>query len=138
MKEQVAEIVAAYLRNKSVAPSDIPALIAQVYQSLAGIGQPRPVEPEGPTPAVSIRRSVTPEYVVCLNCGAKGKMLKRHIMAAHNMTPDEYRQRWKLAADHPLVAPGHSARRSEFAKAIGLGKKPEKGAAASKRARRTA
>jgi predicted transcriptional regulator len=105
MKEQVAEIVAAYLRKNSVAPSDVPAVIAQVYQSLAGLGQPQPVEPEAPNPAVPIRRSVNPEYVVCLDCGAKAKMLRRHLASAHNMTPAEYRQRWKLPTDHPLVAP---------------------------------
>jgi predicted transcriptional regulator len=132
MKEQVAEIVAAYLRNNSVAPSDIPAIIAQVYQSLAGLGQPQPVEL---APAVPIRRSVHPEYVVCLDCGARAKMLRRHLMTAHNLTPVEYRERWKLPADHPLVAPRYAAARSELAKALGLGKRPEKGGA-SKRARR--
>jgi predicted transcriptional regulator len=136
MKEQVAEIVAAYLRNNSVAPSDIPAVITQVYQSLAGLGQPQPVEPEAPDPAVPIRRSVTPEYVVCLDCGAKGKMLKRHLLAAHSLTPAEYRERWKLPTDHPLVAPGHSARRSEMAKALGLGRRPDTRGRPSKRARK--
>jgi predicted transcriptional regulator len=135
MKEQVAEIVAAYLRNNSVAPSDIPAIIAQVYKSLAGLGQPQPVELE---PAVPIRRSVNPEYVVCLDCGAKAKMLRRHLTSAHNLTPAEYRERWKLPADHPLVAPRYAAARSELAKALGLGKRPEKGAAAPKRASKRA
>jgi predicted transcriptional regulator len=123
MKEQVAEIVAAYLRKNSVAPSDVPAVIAQVYQSLAGLSQPKPAEPPL-QPVVPIRRSVTPEHVVCLDCGAKGKMLKRHLLAVHNLTPADYRERWKLPTDHPLVAPGHSARRSEMAKALGLGRRP--------------
>jgi predicted transcriptional regulator len=132
MKEQVAEIVAAYLRNNSVAPSDIPAVIAQVYQSLTGLTQPPPAEPE---PAVPIRRSVNPEYVVCLECGARAKMLRRHLTSAHNLTPAEYRERWKLPTDYPLVAPRYAAARSELAKALGLGKRPEKGGT-SKRARK--
>jgi predicted transcriptional regulator len=138
MKEQVAEIVAAYLRNNSVAPSDVPAVIAQVYESLAGLGQSQPVEPEALNPAVPIRRSVNPEYVVCLDCGAKAKMLRRHLLTAHNLTPAEYRERWKLPTDYPLVAPIYAARRSEMAKAIGLGRSHGKGAQASKRARKRA
>ena len=135
MKEQVAEIVAAYLCNNSVAPSDIPAIIAQVYQSLAGLTQPPPAEPE---PAVLIRRSVNPEYITCLDCGAKAKMLRRHLATAHNMTPAEYRERWKLPTDYPLVAPSYAARRSEMAKALGLGRKPGTRARAAKRARKRA
>ena len=135
MKEQVAEIVAAYLRNNSVAPSDIPAIIAQVYQSLAGLTQPPPAEPQ---PAVPIRRSVNPEYITCLDCGAKAKMLRRHLATAHNMTPAEYRERWKLPTDYPLVAPSYAARRSEMAKALGLGRKPGTRARAAKGARKRA
>jgi predicted transcriptional regulator len=139
MKEQVAEIVAAYLRNNSVAPSDVPAIITQVYQSLAGLGQPQPVVPEALNPAVPIRRSVNPEYITCLDCGAKAKMLRRHLASAHNLTPADYRDRWKLPTDYPLVAPTYAARRSELAKAAGLGRRPGKGAAqASKRARKRA
>ena len=126
MKEQVAEIVAAYLRNNSVAPSDVPAVIAQVYHSLAGLGQPQPVEPEALNPAVPIRRSVNPEYITCLDCGAKAKMLRRHLESAHNLTPVDYRDRWKLQTDYPLLAPIYAARRSEMAKAIGLGRRHEK------------
>jgi predicted transcriptional regulator len=132
MKEQVAEIVAAYLRNNSVALSEVPAVIAQVYQSLTGLTQPPPAEPE---PAVPIRRSVNPEYVVCLDCGAKAKMLRRHLLGTHNLTPVDYRERWKLANDYPLVAPNYAARRSELAKALGLGRRQEKGGQASKGAR---
>jgi predicted transcriptional regulator len=138
MKEQVAEIVAAYLRNNSVAPSDVPAVIAQVYESLAGLGQSQPVEPEALNPAVPIRRSVNPEHITCLDCGAKAKMLRRHLSTAHNLTPAEYRERWKLPTDYPLVAPIYAARRSEMAKANGLGRRREKGAAASNRARKRA
>ena len=124
MKEQVAQIVAAYLRKNSVGLSDVPTVIAQVYQSLTDLTQPPPAEPE---PAVPIRRSVTPEYVVCLDCGAKSKMLRRHLTSAHNLTPAEYRERWKLPADHPLVAPRYAAARSELAKAAGLGTRHGRG-----------
>jgi predicted transcriptional regulator len=137
MKEQVAEIVAASLSKNSVAPSDVPAVITQVYQSLAGLGQP-PIEPEAPNPAVPIRRSVNPEYIVCLDCGAKAKMLRRHLMAAHNLTPADYRQRWNLPPDYPVVAPSYAASRSEMAKAIGLGRNRGKGTGASKRPRKRA
>jgi predicted transcriptional regulator len=135
MKEQVAEIVAAHLRNNSVAPSDLPAVIAQVYQSLTGLTQPPPAARE---PAVPIRRSVHPEYITCLDCGARKKTLRRHLTIAHNLTPAAYRERWKLATDYPLTAPSYAARRSEMAKAVGLGRKQGKGAEASKRARRRA
>jgi predicted transcriptional regulator len=125
MKDQVAEIVAAYLRNNHVATNDIPTVITQVYQSLAGLGQSRPapvIEP--PKPAVPIRRSVGNDFVACLECGAKAAMLKRHLKTAHNLSTDAYRQRWNLPADYPLVAPKYTARRSELAKAFGLGKRP--------------
>jgi predicted transcriptional regulator len=133
MKEQVAVIVAAYLRKNSVGPNDVPAIIAQVYQSLAGLNQPQPAEPE---PAVPIRRSVNPVYITCLDCGAKAKMLRRHLTSAHNLTPADYRQRWKLPADYPLVAPRYAARRSELAKALGLGQKDRKSGRGSKPARK--
>ena len=135
MKEQVAEIVAAYLRKNSVASSDVPAVITQVYQSLATLGQPQLTEPE---PAVPIRRSVNPEYIICLDCGVKAKMLKRHLTSAHNLTPAAYRERWKLPPDYPLVAPSYAARRSELAKAIGLGRSLGTGNRASGRARKRA
>jgi predicted transcriptional regulator len=132
MKEQVAEIVAAYLRRNSVAPSDVPAVIVQVYQSLARLGQ-LPAEPETPLkPAVPLRRSVNPEYIVCLDCGFKGAMLRRHLTVTHKLTPADYRQRWNLPSDYPLVAPSYTARRSEMAKAIGLGRKRGTGGRRSK------
>jgi predicted transcriptional regulator len=135
MKEHVAEIVAAYLRKNSVVPSDVPAIIAQVYQSLVELGQPQPPE-TSLQPAVPIRRSVNPEYITCLECGAKGAMLRRHLMAAHNLTPADYRERWKLPTDYPVVAPSYAARRSEMAKALGLGRRPAAAGQASKRARK--
>src|SRR5262249_34124412 len=137
MKEQVAEIVAAYLRKNSVSPSDLPAVITQVHQSLAGLGQPQPVETLL-TPAVPIRRSVNPEYVVSLDGGDKAKMLGRHRASAHNLTPAEYRERWKLPTESPMTAPSYAARRSEMAKAIGLGRRPDTSGQASKRARKRA
>jgi predicted transcriptional regulator len=109
MKEQVAEIVAAYLRNNSVGPSDLPAIIAQVYQSLAELGQPR-AEEAPLQPAVPIRRSVNPEYITCLECGAKWTMLRRHLATAHTLTAADYRERWSLPTDYPLVAPRPNVR----------------------------
>src|SRR5215469_9500680 len=137
MKEQVAEIVAAYLRKNSVAPNGVPAVIAQVYKSLAELGNPQPADTPL-QPAVPIRRSVSPEFITCLECGAKGAMLRRHLSSAHNLTPAEYRDRWKLRTDYPLVAPKYAARRSELAKALGLGKRGAAGGRASKRARKRA
>lgn len=124
MKEQVTEIVAAYLRRNSVAPSDVPAVIIQVYQTLAGLGQPAPEEvgPAALKPAVPVRRSVAAEAITCLECGTRGMMIRRHLKTAHNLAPQEYRQRWNLPSDYPMVAPQYAARRSALAKAIGLGK----------------
>jgi predicted transcriptional regulator len=125
MKEQVAEIVAAYLRKNHVSTSDIPALISQVYLSVAGLAGPQSAKLETPAqlePAVPIRRSVNKDSIVCLDCGYRGSMLRRHLRAAHDLTPEAYRQRWSLPADYPMVAPNYSARRSELAKANGLGK----------------
>ena len=137
MKEQVAEIVAAYLRKNSVAPIDVPAVIAQVYQSLAVLGQP--AQPETPLqPAVPIRRSVNPEYITCLDCGAKAKMLRRHLATAHDMTPAGYRERWNLPTEYPLVAPRYATRRSEMAKAAGFGGTAAAAGRASGRARKRA
>jgi predicted transcriptional regulator len=126
MKEQTAEIVAAYLGRNTVMAKDVPALIAEVYQSLTALGPSSSGELQttGPLePAVPIRRSVTKDFVTCLECGAKGSMLKRHLQTAHNLTPESYRQRWHLPVDYPMVAPNYAARRSELAKAAGLGKR---------------
>ena len=121
MKEQVAEIVAAYVRRNRVDPAALPELIASVSRSLGGLGQPI----DGPaalTPAVPFRRSVGADAITCLDCGWHGQMLKRHLMTAHGMTPDEYRSRWSLPSDYPMVARNYSARRSELAKSLGLGR----------------
>jgi predicted transcriptional regulator len=116
------QIVSAHVAHNNVAQADLPALIAQVYGTLSGLG--RAAEPEAPSrpePAVSIRKSVTPEYLVCLEDGKKLKMLKRHLSSSYGMTPDQYRERWGLPADYPMVAPSYAQQRSTLAKAIGLG-----------------
>ncbi len=118
------EIVAAYVSNNPIAANQIPEIINTVYTSLQTLnGQPAEVPSEPPKPAVSIRRSVMPDYIVCLEDGKKLKMLKRHLRAAYGMTPEEYRTKWGLAADYPMVAPNYALQRSAFAKKIGLGRK---------------
>ena len=121
MKEQIADIVAAYVRKHSVAASELPGLIAQVDQAFASLGK-APEKPEALTPAVPIRRAVGADTVTCLDCGFKAQMLKRHLMGAHGMTVDQYRAKWKLPRDFPMVAKNYAARRSEMAKSIGLGR----------------
>ena len=116
-----ADIVAAHVSNNSVAVGDLPRMIADVYDSLSGLGEaPAPVEEEL-VPAVAIRSSIKPDFLVCLEDGKKLKMLKRHLKTAYNMSPDEYRQRWGLPSDYPMVAPNYAAQRSKLAKEIGLG-----------------
>lgn len=119
------EIVAAHVANNTISVSDLPQLINEVYKTLASVGT-QPVQPERPQPAVPIKKSVTPEYIICLEDGKKLKMLKRHLKTAYNMTPEEYRDRWGLAADYPMVAPNYAQHRSTLAKKIGLGTKPRK------------
>ena len=121
------EIVAAHVSNNSVALSDLPVLIEQVYKSLSNVGtEPVAVE-ERPQPAVPVKKSVTPDYIVCLEDGKKLKMLKRHLKTAYNMTPEEYRERWGLPADYPMVAPNYARQRSSLAKQIGLGTRARRG-----------
>ncbi len=120
-----SDIVAAHVSNNSVSVDDVPTLITKVYGALAGLGQAAaPVVEEAPKPAVSIRASVKPDHIVCLEDGVKLKMLKRHLMTHYNMTPDQYRARWNLPADYPMVAPDYAEKRRELAKKIGLGRKP--------------
>jgi predicted transcriptional regulator len=122
MKERVAEIVAAYVGHNTVAPDQLPSLIASVDAALSSLGQsPVPAAVPTPGPAVSVRRSIGPDQITCLTCGWSGQMLKRHLSTAHGMTPAQYRERWKLASDYPMVAPNYATRRSELAKSIGLG-----------------
>jgi predicted transcriptional regulator len=120
MKEQVAQIVAAFLKRNQVPSTELRTLIASVSQSLATLGQ-APIAPAPLSPAVSIRRSVTADEITCLECGREGQMLKRHLMTAHDLTVDEYRARWSLPRNYPMVAKNYSARRSEIAKSAGLG-----------------
>ena len=118
-----ADIVSAHVSNNSVAVSDLPTLIQNVHNALTGLGG-RVEEPEvKQEPAVSIRSSIKPDYIVCLEDGKKLKMLKRHLMTHYQMTPDEYRQKWGLNADYPMVAPNYAEQRRTLAKKIGLGTK---------------
>lgn len=119
-----SDIVAAHVANNEVAVTDVPSLISTVYTALAGLGDPAGGVQEMPKPAVSIRASIKPDYIVCLEDGKKLKMLKRHLMTHYNLTPEEYRARWNLPADYPMVAPNYAEKRRELAKKIGLGLKP--------------
>lgn len=118
-----ADIVSAHVSNNSVAVSDLPLLIQNVHGALNGLGEPVEEPQPKPEPAVSIRSSIKPDYIVCLEDGKKLKMLKRHLMTHYSMTPDEYRQKWGLAADYPMVAPNYAEQRRTLAKKIGLGTK---------------
>lgn len=118
-----SDIVAAHVTNNNVSVDDVPSLIQNVYGALAGLGV-APQKEERPEPAVSIRSSVKPDYIVCLEDGKKFKMLKRHLMTAYGMTPADYRARWGLPADYPMVAPDYAEKRRMLAKKIGLGRKP--------------
>ncbi|SDE61254.1 MucR family transcriptional regulator [Rhodospira trueperi] len=115
-----AQIVSAHVGNNSVAVADLTTLIQDVHRSLATVGQTEQPQ-ERPQPAVPIKKSVTPDYIVCLEDGKKLKMLKRHLKTAYGMTPEEYRERWGLAPDYPMVAPNYAEHRSSLAKKIGLG-----------------
>lgn len=123
--ELTTEIVSAHVGNNSVAMSELPQLIQDVYKSLHAVGT-TPAVAERPQPAVPIKKSISPDFVVCLEDGKKLKMLKRHLKTAYNMTPDEYRERWGLPSDYPMVAPNYAKHRSNLAKKIGLGTKPRK------------
>ena len=114
-------IVAAHVSNHSVPVTDLPQLIRDVYQTLSTVDSAAEREAERPTPAVPVKKSVTPDHIVCLEDGKKLKMLKRHLKTAYNMTPEEYRERWGLAPDYPMVAPNYAKQRSKLAKQIGLG-----------------
>ncbi len=123
--ELTTEIVSAHVGNNSIALGDMPQLIQDVYKTLAIVGT-TPAVPERPKPAVPIKKSVFPDFVVCLEDGKKLKMLKRHLKTAYNMTPDQYRERWGLPPEYPMVAPNYAKHRSALAKKIGLGTKPRK------------
>jgi predicted transcriptional regulator len=121
-----ADIVAAHVSNNSVAVNDLPNLIQNVHAALSTISGTSAAPEPKPEPKVSIRSSVKPDYIVCLEDGKKLKMLKRHLMTHYNMTPDQYRQKWGLSGDYPMVAPNYAEQRRTLAKSIGLGTKRRK------------
>jgi predicted transcriptional regulator len=118
-----AQIVSAHVSNNPVSPEALTTLIQEVYRTLSSVGRDMP-QPDKPQPAVPVKKSVYPDYVICLEDGKKQKMLKRHLKTAHNMTPDQYRERWGLPPEYPMVAPNYASHRSSLAKRIGLGTKP--------------
>ncbi len=123
--KHTAKIATAYLSNNSVAPEAIAHVLTTIRDALLSIdpaATPAQAPAEKPVPAIAIKKSVTPDYIVCLEDGKKLKMLKRHLRTMYNMTPEEYRAKWGLPSDYPMVAPNYAERRSEFAKKIGLGK----------------
>jgi predicted transcriptional regulator len=119
--ELTATVVSAYLSNNPVASADIPALISHVHSALARVATGGDPSGEAPKPAVSIKKSITPEHLVCLEDGKKFKSLKRHLRTQYNMTPEQYREKWDLPPDYPMVAPNYAAARSQLAKQMGLG-----------------
>ena len=121
-----SDIVAAHVSNNSVAVSDVAALIHNVHSALSNLSEPAPAPEVKLEPAVSIRSSIKPDYIVCLEDGKKLKMLKRHLMTHYQMTPDDYRAKWGLPADYPMVAPNYAEQRRTLAKKIGLGTKRRK------------
>jgi predicted transcriptional regulator len=120
--ELTTEIVSAHVSNNSLPVNELPQLIQDVYRTLSSVGGAT-VPSERPQPAVPVKKSVTAEYIICLEDGKKLKMLKRHLKTAYDMTPDEYRERWGLGRDYPMVAPNYAKHRSSLAKKIGLGTK---------------
>jgi predicted transcriptional regulator len=144
--ELSADIVSAYVSNNSVPATDLPSLLQSVYAALTKTAQGQREEPQAElVPAVSVRKSVTPDAIICLDDGKKFKSLKRHLRTTYDMTPDDYRTKWNLPPDYPMVAPSYAGKRSELAKSIGLGKrrpepvpKPPPAPTPAKRARRKA
>ncbi|MFN7709677.1 MAG: MucR family transcriptional regulator [Holosporales bacterium] len=122
--EMTADIVSAHVANNTVDIADLPRLIKQVYSTFCELSGQVSVSSDRPEPAVPVKKSVQPDYIVCLEDGKKLKMLKRHLMTAYNMTPEQYRERWSLPSDYPMVAPNYATQRSTLAKKIGLGRKP--------------
>jgi len=120
MLELTTEIVAAHVGNNPIPAAELPSLIQSVYRTLVSVGT-MPAMAERPKPAVPVKRSVFPDYIICLEDGKKLKMLKRHLKTAYDMSPEDYRERWGLAADYPMVAPNYAKHRSNLAKEIGLG-----------------
>lgn len=125
--ELAADIVSAYVSNNSVPSGDLPSLISEVHAALVKVANGAVEAPvEAPKPAVPVKKSVTPDYIVCLEDGKKFKSLKRHLRTQYNMTPEQYREKWALPADYPMVAPNYARARSELAKEMGLGQQRRK------------
>jgi predicted transcriptional regulator len=125
--ELAADIVSAYVSNNSVPTGDLPGLISEVHLALAKVGNGAAEAPaEAQKPAVSIKKSVTPDYIICLEDGKKFKSLKRHLRTQYNLTPEQYREKWGLAPDYPMVAPNYAKARSDLAKEMGLGQQRRK------------
>jgi predicted transcriptional regulator len=133
-RNQVAKIIASYVSHHNLAPEQIPDLIASVYRTIAGLGE-FPEAPAALIPAVPVRRSVQRDMVICLDCGWKGKMLRRHLTTRHGLSAEDYLKRWSLAGDHPLTAPNYSAQRSTLAKQLGLGRGSRSNPGRGRRAR---
>jgi predicted transcriptional regulator len=127
--EMTADIVSAYVGNNSVAAADLPSLILNIHRALSGVtNMPEPVEVNAKEPAVSLKRSITLDYLICLEDGRKFKSLKRHLRTKYNISPEEYRAKWGLPKDYPMVAPNYAKARSELAKQMGLGQGGRKAA----------
>lgn len=125
MHRLAARIVTAYVRSNPLPVADVPVLLSQVVAALERASTGVEAVPEL-SPAVPVKKSITPEAIICLECGARQKSMRRHIRTSHGMSPEEYRARWGLGSDYPMVAPDYADRRSQLAKASGLGRKPEK------------
>ncbi len=132
----VADIVSAFVSHNSVPTSELPALIESTHEALSGLGkEPTPVADEKPVPAVSVKKSITADYLICLEDGRKFKSLKRHLRTAYNLSPEQYRAKWNLPSDYPMVAPSYAEARSALAKKMGLGNQRKKAAPARGRAK---
>ena len=127
-QRRTSQIVAAYVRKNLIPTDQIAGLINSVYSTLSGLGN-EVVEEAPPVPAVSVRRSVRPDHIICIDCGYKGKMLKRHLQSRHGLSVVQYKRRWNLSSDYPMTAPNYSEQRAQFAKKIGLGRTPAQSAA---------
>lgn len=123
--ELSADIVSAYVSHNALSPTDLPKLIGDVHWALKGLRNDAPAEQEVRKPAISVRKSITPDYLICLEDGKKFKSLKRHLRSHYNLSPEEYREKWGLPLDYPMVAPSYSQTRSKLAKANGLGRKAD-------------
>lgn len=132
--EMTADIVSAYVSNNTVSADTVPTLIAQIHAALSGVSEaPAEAEPEPQEPAVPVRKSITPDFLICLEDGRKFKSLKRHLRTKYNLSPEEYRAKWGLPKDYPMVAPNYAKARSELAKQMGLGQGGRKPARATRK-----